>query len=483
MTELHDLSAVALAAAIRNREVSSREALTHFVQRVDRLDGPLNCVVTRDLDAAYAAAEAADEALARGDKGLGPLHGVPMTVKDSFSTAGMRTTSGAPELSEHVPTEDAWPVAALRRSGAVIWGKTNLPIYAGDLQSYNEVFGTTHNPWDIERTPGGSSGGSAAALAARFTPLELGSDIGGSIRLPSHMSGVYGHKPSYGIVPAHGQIPGPPGSLTLADLAVAGPMARTVEDLELGLSVMTGPDRWNSPAWRLELPPARQRELPRFRVAAWFDDASCPLDPEVATVLHGLSDRLEAAGCAVDRDARPGFDLSKVAERFYGLLNAALSGGYSVGDLERFATAQGDGAVAVTKRQTAMRHRQWLSHNESRLQMRRKFEQYFEQVDVLLLPVMPTVAFHHDHSEPMSARMVSTEAGMRPYWELTRWMAPAGACYLPATVIPVGIGAASGMPIGVQIVGPYLHDHTTLAFASALGELVGPCPTPAGFGG
>ena len=483
MTELHELSAVALAAAIRAGEVSSREALEHAVARVDRLDGPINSVVTRDLDAARAAAAAADAAIARGETDLGPLHGVPMTVKDSFSTAGMRTTSGAPELSDHVPTDDAWPVAGLRRAGAIIWGKTNLPIYAGDMQSYNEVFGTTHNPWDLERTPGGSSGGSGAALAARFTPLELGSDIGGSIRLPAHMSGVYGHKPSYGIVPAHGQIPGPPGSLTQADLAVAGPMARTVEDLELGLSVMTGPDRWNSPAWRLELPPPRQRELPRFRVAAWFDDASCPLDPEVATVLHGLSDRLDAAGCAVDREARPGFDLSKVAERFYGLLNAALAGGYSVAELEKFAAAEGAGPVAVTKRQTAMRHRQWLSNNESRLQMRRRFEQFFEQADVLLVPVMPCVAFHHDHSEPMSARTVTTQAGTRSYWEMNRWMAPAGACYLPATVIPVGIGAASAMPIGVQIIGPYLHDHTTPAFAAALAELVGPCPTPPAFAG
>src|SRR5205814_2283889 len=195
---------------------------------------------------------AADEALARGED-VGPLHGVPMTIKDSWQTAGMRTTSGAPELAEFVPEVDAWPVARLRGAGAVIFGKTNLPIYAGDFQSYNEVFGTTNNPFDLDRTSGGSSGGAAAALACGFTPLELGSDIGGSIRLPSHMSGVMGHKPTYGIVPAHGQIPGPPGTLTQADLAVAGPMARTVADLELGLDLAAGPDRWNGPAWRLEL--------------------------------------------------------------------------------------------------------------------------------------------------------------------------------------------------------------------------------------
>ncbi len=175
-------------------------------------------------------------------------------MKDSFQTTGMHTTSGAPELAEFIPHEDAWPVARLREAGAIIFGKTNLPIYAGDLQSYNAVFGTTNNPYDHSHTPGGSSGGSAAALAGGFTPLELGSDIGGSIRLPAHMSGVVGHKPRYGIVPSHGQILGPPGTVTLADLAVAGPMARTVEDLEIGLHIMAGPNRWERPAWRLKLP-------------------------------------------------------------------------------------------------------------------------------------------------------------------------------------------------------------------------------------
>jgi amidase len=476
MTGLHELSAIELAAAIGCRDVSSREALTHLVERADRLDGPLNIVVTRDLEGAFAAADAADAATARGEQ-TGPLHGVPITVKDSFSTAGMRTTSGAPELAEHVPVEDAAPVAALRRAGAVIWGKTNLPIYAGDMQSYNEVFGTTSNPWDVERTPGGSSGGSAAALAARFTPLEIGSDIGGSIRLPAHMSGVYGHKPSYAIVPAHGQIPGPPGTLTQADIAVAGPMARTVADLDLALGLMSGPDRWNSPAWRLELPPPRGSELSQMRVASWFEDDACSLDPEVGTVLHGFVDRLEDVGCQVQREVTPGFDLAKAAERFQALVNAAVSGGYSPAQMDEFALAEGNDPIAVTKRQTGMRHRQWLSHNEGRLQLRRRFETFFESYDILLLPVMPCVAFRHDHTQPISGRTVYTETGPRPYWELNRWMAPAGACYLPATVVPAGL-AKSGLPVGVQIVGPYLHDRTTLAFAAAAEAVLGPCPTP-----
>lgn len=303
MLEFAYSSAIAIAGSIRRREVSSREVLEYFLARIERLDKPVNSVVTLDSERARNDAEAADAALARGDV-TGPLHGVPMTVKDSFQTAGLRTTSGAPELAAFVPQEDAWPVRRLREAGAVVFGKTNLPIYAGDLQSYNEVFGTTNNPYDLSRTPGGSSGGSAAALACGFTPLELGSDIGGSIRLPSHMSGVVGHKPSYGIVPAHGQIPGPPGTLTLADLAVAGPMARSVEDLELALNIMAGPNRWERAAWRLELPPPRRQALRDYRVAAWLDDPMCRVEPQVRQLIERAVDALSANGLTVDRNAR-----------------------------------------------------------------------------------------------------------------------------------------------------------------------------------
>lgn len=293
--DLAYVSARDLAARIRNKDVSSREALDFFLARVERLDAGINSVVTLDAERARREADEADAALARGER-RGPLHGVPMTIKDSFQTKGMRTTSGTPELEDFVPEEDAWPVARLREAGAVVFGKTNLPLYAGDLQSYNAIFGTTNNPFDPARTPGGSSGGSAAALACGFTPLELGSDIGGSIRLPSHMSGVVGHKPSYGIVPAHGQIPGPPGTLTLADLAVAGPMARSVDDLALGLDVMAGPNRWERPAWRLTLPEPRHAALRDYRIAAWLDDVACPVDSGVRALLDRAATALGAEG-------------------------------------------------------------------------------------------------------------------------------------------------------------------------------------------
>lgn len=479
MTEMHWMSATELADALDRRELSSREAVDHAADRIARLDGPINAVVLTDLERAKNEAGAIDDERAAGAE-LGPLAGVPMTIKDSFSTKGMVTTSGSPTLADHVPTEDAWPVAAMRSAGAVVIGKTNLPIWAGDLQSYNEVYGTTSNPYDIERTPGGSSGGSAAALASGFTPLEIGSDIGGSIRIPSHMAGVVGHKPSYGVVPAHGQIPGPPGTLTLADLAVAGPMARSVADLELGLELMAGPNRWEHPAWRLELPPTRATDASSFRVAAWLDDDHCPIDSESRTMLEGLVELLRGQGATVADDARPSFSLEKVATTFHALLQAALAGGESRETIEVFAADEGTGFASNARRSLGMRHREWLSNNERRLQMRRQWETFFEDYDVMLMPVCMLPALRHDHSEPFHGRTLEVNGESRSYWEMITWMAPAGACYLPATVVPVGL-TASGLPVGVQIVGPYLNDKTTLAFAQMVTDVVGPLPRPTGF--
>jgi amidase len=479
MSELAYSSAVAIARKIRQRELSSREAVDSFLARVAALDKSINSVVTIDAERARTEADAADAALARGEV-RGPLHGVPITIKDSFQTKGMRTTSGAPELAEFIPQEDAWPVARLREAGAIVFGKTNAPIYAGDLQSYNKVFGTTNNPYDPSRTPGGSSGGAAAALACGFTPLELGSDIGGSIRLPSHMSGVAGHKPSYGIVPAHGQIPGPPGTLTLADLAVAGPMARAVEDLVLGLNIMAGPNRWEQPACRLKLPPPRSRTLKRYRVAAWLDDPTCRVEPESRELLEKAVHALASAGVRVDHEARPAFTLEKAFDTFFALLQAALAGAVTLARIEDYAVASGDSGVARTQRLLAMRHRQWLSHNERRLQMRKRWEEFFTEWDAILLPVMPCPAIPHDHSEPIASRSVWVGGQRRPYLDLLAWMAPAGLCYLPATVIPVGC-LSNGLPVGIQIVGPYLHDLTTLDLAERFLFLRGGCPRPPAF--
>ena len=469
-----------VAAMIQRKEVSSREAVDYFLGRVEALDTSINSVVTIDAERARAEAEAADtesgwrnvpRTAARGaddDQGFvsNPRYADDVGAHRNSRISSRRRTPG--------------PVARLREAGAIIYGKTNLPIYAGDLQSYNDIFGTTNNPHDTTRTPGGSSGGSGAALACGFTPLELGSDIGGSIRLPAHMSGVTGHKPSYGIVPAHGQIPGPPGTLTMADLAVAGPMARSVEDLELGLDIMAGPNRWEQPAWRLELPAPRRQALKDYRIATWLDDPRCPVEPEVRTLLENAASALARAGATVSADARPEFSLEKVAATFMALLQSALAGGVSRDKIEEYAQSSGNTSTDHTRRLFAMRHREWLSYNERRMQLRKRWEEFFQDWDVMLLPVMPCPAIKHDHSEPQAGRTALVGGQQRPYWDLVTWMAPAGACLLPATVIPVG-QLDTGLPIGVQIVGPYLEDRTSLHVAKHLFEMMGGCPRPAGF--
>lgn len=476
MNELHWWTAYGLADAIRGREVSAREALEHLVARVESLDGPVNAVVRFDLDRARSDADAADAAIARGDE-LGPLHGVPITIKDSFQTKGCITTSGAPELAGFVPSDDAWPVRRLREAGAVVFAKTNLPIWAGDIQSFNDVYGTTNNPHDVTRTAGGSSGGSAAALAMGFTPLELGSDIGGSIRVPAHYCGVKGHKPSYGIVPGHGQIPGPPGTLTQADLAVTGPMARSARDLEIALKILAGPDRWNGPAWRLELPERPIDDFSQLRIAAWLDDSHCPVDAPTRRVLGSLVDAIESHGGRVDVDARPDVTLEKIDRVFKELLFAALSGEFSAAELEAMATVEGDDPTSATQRAVATRHRAWLSNNERRLQIRERWRQFFEHFDIVLMPVQPRAAIPHDHSMPQWARTVDIDGVERPYLDLFGWTGPAGAAYLPSTVVPAGVGD-DGLPIGVQVVGPFLHDITTIRAARLISKLCGGPPRP-----
>lgn len=476
-------SAAELLANLRAGHLSAVEALDALTGRCAERNPEINVVVTTDLDRARERAQAIDEARARGEE-LGPLAGLPMTVKDSLMTEGVLTTSGAPELADFVPDRDAASVARLKAAGAVIWGKTNLPIYAGDAQSYNEVFGTSNNPWDTSRSPGGSSGGSAGALAAGFTPLEVGSDIGGSIRIPSAMCGTVGHKPSYGIVSAKGQIPGPPGTLTQADLAVVGPMARTVEDCRLALDLLAGADDWHEVGWRLELPPARRPGPEGLRVAVWADDPYCPVDPEIATAIERVAGQLEGVGAVVDHAARPaGFDFAKADAVFWQLLGAALAGGWSPTEIEDMAAraARGDapeGALGVGG--VTARHRAWLSANERRLQMRARWREFFGQWDVLLAPVSPTVAIPHDHSYPMTARTIEVAGETRSYMTQMQWMGLFGAVYLPVTVVPIGLHS-NGLPIGVQVAGPFLEDHTTLAAAGFIEALVGGTPRPPGW--
>jgi amidase len=463
-----------LAAAIRRRELTAVEALESAVARVEARNPEINVVVTLDVERALQRAAAIDAAFDDPTvaAGLGPLAGVPVTVKDSLMVEGVRTTSGAPELSDFVAEVDAVSVARLKQAGAVVFAKTNLPIYAGDVQSFNAVFGTSNNPWDVTRSVGGSSGGSAGALAAGFTPLEVGSDIAGSIRNPAAMCGVVGHKPSYGIVSGRGQIPGPPGTLTQADIAVIGPLARTTDDCELVLDLMAGPDEWNAPAWSLSLPPARA-SLPSgdargLRVAVWANDDYCPVDPEIEQAILDTAAELADGGAVVDVTARPqGFDFAKADTTFLTLLGAAMAGGYSPAELEEMAEREKTegtlpGGLGIEGATT--RHRAWLSANERRLQMRARWLEFFETWDVVLAPISPTVAIPHDHTQPMSDRLIDVAGTPRPYTDQMQWMGLIGVVWLPATAVPIGVHS-SGLPMALQAVGPFLEDRTPLAVA------------------
>ena len=485
MTDIAFRSATALVAAIRGREVSSRELLDHYLKRVERYNPKINAIVTLDVDRARQQADAADADLKRGEN-LGPLHGLPMTIKDTLETAGVRTTAGAPIHADHVPMHDASAVARLKAAGAVVFGKTNTPVFAMDVQSYNPIFGVTNNPWDLTRSPGGSSGGSAAALAAGLTGLELGSDIGGSIRNPAHYCGVYGHKPTFEIIPKRGHIPGPPGSLTGADIAVLGPLARSAEDLSVALDILVGPDEDEALAWRLELPPPRHSSLREYRVAAWLDDPACPVDVEVRTRHEATIEALREAGVQVDEHARSQFQFSDALCTYLQLLWAATSPGLPPEQFEHFIQLAAqlppndDGDFARLAQATTQRHRQWLIANEKRAHYRARWAEFFKSYDVLLCPITPTAAILHDHSEPMMARTIQVNGQPHPYLNSIAWAGVIGMAYLPVTMAPVGL-TAQKLPVGIQVVGPYLEDRTTIDFARRLGDVIGGFVAPPGY--
>ena len=482
MTELHFRSATELTRALRRKEVSSLELLDHYLARVEKLNPRINAVVHVDAARARERARAADAALARGES-WGALHGLPITIKDSFEVAGMPCTSGAPELAKHVPQASADAAQRLHAAGAVVFGKTNLPLYAGDFQSYNAVYGTTNNPWDETRIPGGSSGGSAAALAAGLTGFELGSDIGGSIRNPAHFCGVYGLKTTHGIVPMRGHIPGPPGTLSRADLGVGGPMGRSAADLALGLEVLAGPNASDAAAWRLELPPPRTLRLADARVGVWLDEERGPVDGEVRDVLENAVDAVAKQGARIDAKTRP-VDAGEQHRTYIQLLNGVMGAGFPpevLANAEAAAPtlpASDDSQASNSLRGLALRHREWLGLNERRTRLRVQWARYFQDVDVLLCPIMPTAAFPHDHRD-INARTMRINGKDESYFQLF-WAGLAVNAYLPGAVAPAG-RTRSGLPCGIQIMGPYLEDRTPVAFAAQLADVLGGFTPPPGF--
>jgi amidase len=459
-----------LAAMLRAKQVSSVELTDRAIARIEAHDAKLNAVVVRDFERARAAATEADKALARGEQR--PLLGVPMTVKECADVAGLPTTWGIPGTERIPVTEDAVTVTRLKAAGAVVLGKTNVPLMLADAQSYNAIYGTTNNPWDLARTPGGSSGGAAAALAAGYVPLELGTDIGGSLRIPAHFCGVFAHKPTHGIVPQRGIAP--PGTPQLAipvqvPLAVAGPMARTAGDLALGLDVLAGPDASDALGYKLALPPPRHTDLRDFRVLVIDEHPLLPTAQNIRAALESMAERLAKSGATVARTSPLLPDLARVGRAFVQMLAAIFAADYPddvYAGLQSRAAAlppQADSVAAARLHATVMSYREWVKVNRIRVGTMNRWQLLFREWDVVLCPVMPTTAFAHDHGD-QSTRRVSIDGTEVPYGDQIMWSGNATLAGLPSTAMPIAL-SSEGLPIGMQIVGPAMEDRTTIAFA------------------
>ena len=480
-------SAGATAQALADRKVSALELADDAIARIEACDGRVNAVCIRDFDRAREAARAADAALARGERR--PLLGVPMTIKESYNLAGTPTTWGMPAQKDFIPAEDALAVARAKAAGAVVLGKTNVPIHLGDWQSYNDLYGVTNNPYDLARTPGGSSGGSAAALALGYGPLSLGSDIGGSLRVPAHFCGVFAHKPTYGIVPSRGHSPPPfpalPGSV---DLAVIGPMARSALDLARLLDVIAGPDELDDGVgYRLALPPPRHERLADFRVLILDAHPLAPTESSICAAIDDLAGRLVRAGVAIARESPLLPGLGYGAHLYMRLLMPVLAAGWppeAYAAAQKAAAALGDDTslAADRLRGAVSTHRDWIGASFERTALRARWRALFGAFDAVICPVAPIPAPPHDHSPDQEARRIFVNGEPHAFLDVLLWPGVATTPGLPATAIPIG-RTPDGLPIGVQIVGPRFEDRTPLKLAELIEREWGGFVAPPGFDG
>ncbi len=475
MTAIHFASARQQAAMIAKGEIGAEELLDHYLDRINKYNGDLNAVIWMDEETARKRARETDAARIRGER-LGPLQGVPMTIKESYNLVGSPSTWGNPAWKDHFPEENALSVQRLLDAGANIFGKTNVPFMLADWQSFNDIYGTTNNPWDLMRTPGGSSGGSAAAMAAGLSGIETGSDIGASIRNPAHYCGVCGHKPTYGVIPGHGQKP--PGIVADSDIAVLGPIARSAFDLEIALDVMAGAGRPQSAAWKLDLKPARHRRLSDFRIALMTAAEGFDVDNDYQAALNNIADKLEAAGARVDRNARPDIPIAAAFETYILLLRAATSGALNEEQLERFrkivaeADADDKSYLTLMARAGTLPHKEWLRINNERHLMARKWQAFFEDYDILICPAAAGPAFPQNQAGERQDRMIDINGTLQPSTDQMFWAGYSNMVDLPSTVVPAGITPA-GLPVGLQAVAAYGEDRTALKLCQLIEEAFG----------
>jgi amidase len=482
MTDIAFLPARRLASLIRRRKIGCLELLEHYLDRVARHNPPLNAIIVTDFDAARRRARAADDALAKGET-WGPLHGVPMTVKDSFDVAGLPTTWGSPDHKNNIARRNALSVDRWLNAGAVLFGKTNVPIWLADSQSFNAIYGTTNNPWDLSRTPGGSSGGASAALAAGLTGIEMGSDIAGSIRNPAAYCGLFGHKPTFGVCSTQGHALD--DNVAALDILAIGPLARAADDLALGLTIIAGPDEIAARGARVALPPSRKKRLDEFRVGIVIDHPTAPVDRTVRDRLQDLADFLAAQNTHVSDSARPDIDLDDAHRTFDVLLRSATSA--RLDDAQQANFRAGLDALPAgtdTKQSRMMRgntlsHRDWLRLDEHRQRMRWKWHDFFKEYDLLLCPVMCTAAYPHDPTPPYERTLMVDGEAIAGNTQLF-WAGYSCVAYLPSTVAPIGF-TEDGLPVGVQIVGPEYGDRDCIRFARLLEQSYQPFVPPAGY--
>ncbi|MGW7383280.1 amidase [Streptomyces sp. NPDC054794] len=467
-----------LAAALRAGEVTSAELTDEAIARIERDDKAINSICVPDFDRARTAARDADRARARGEDR--PLLGIPVTVKESYDVAGLPTTWGMPPHRTHIPAEDAVQVSRLRAAGAVVLGKTNVPLGLQDVQSFNEIYGTTNNPWDHGRTPGGSSGGSAAALASGFGALSIGSDIGGSLRTPAHFCGVYAHKPTLGLAAHRGMVPPSAPALPAdLDLAVVGPMARSARDLALLLDVMAGPDPLTlGVAYELTLPPARHERLRDFRVLVLDEHPLIPTGSAVRAGVHRVADALADGGARVERHSPLLPDLAEAATLYTQLWFSSAAASFPVEVYEELRThaaglsADDRSLDAARLRGIVLSHRDWVAANNRRELHRHGWRRLFAEFDAVVCPVTPTPAFPHDHNPDLRARRIDIDGVAYPYLDQLVWAGVATMPGLPATAVPAG-RSPEGLPVGVQLIGPMFEDRTPLRLAELLERRIG----------
>ncbi len=471
MSDIHYKTATELMALLDAREIGARELLEHFLGRVERHNPAINAIVWQDAGRARAEADAADRRRAAGED-TGPLDGLPVTVKESYDLAGSPTTWGVPEYRDNIAETDSAAVERYRSAGAVVFGKTNVPFMLADWQSFNEIYGACNNPWDLGRTPGGSSGGSAAALAAGLTGLDAGSDIGASIRNPAHYCGVFGHKPTWEIVPDRGQAL--PGDRAPTDIAVVGPLARSAADLRLAFGLLAGADGPAARGWRLELPPPRKQRLKDYRVGVLLSDPQAEVEQSYRDAVAALARWLEGEGAAVEIGAKPAFSTAEAMEVYTLLLRAETSKHMTD---ETMAQAHEDlrslpaDAIPYRRRMLeaqTMLHRDWLRWNERRYALMEGWEAWFETYDLLLCPAAASPAFPHDRAGERHDRTITVNGRAQPVVDQLFWAGYPGGCYLPSTVAPIGL--ADGLPVGIQIVGRRYDDLTCLHMAGLIEE-------------